>query len=131
MSNHSEQIAARIACVTFAEPPMLALFERELGLPVEYLGDPDRAMYRAFGFGRGSVARVWLDPRVIARYARLLVSGYQAKAPDQDTLQLGGDVLAGPDGRIAWIYRSRGPEDRPSVAEILVARRAMEPPDAR
>jgi len=126
VSNHSEEIAARIVCVTFAESPMLALFERELGLPVEYLGDPEREMYRAFGFGRGSVARVWLDPRVLARYARLVVSGYRPKGPEQDTLQLGGDVLADAEGRIAWIYRSRGPEDRPSVAEILAARRGME-----
>lgn len=110
-----------MACITFAQAPMLALFGRELALDVPLYGDPERRAYAAFGFERGSVARVWLDPRVIARYAGLLARGRRARAPEQDTLQLGGDVLVGADGRIRWVYRSRGPEDRPGVAEIATA----------
>ena len=100
---------------------MLALFEREVGLGYAYYGDPDRAAYEALGFARGSRARVWLDPRVWRRYAELLARGRRPRAPGEDTLQLGGDVLAGADGRIEWVYRSTGPEDRPSPAAILAA----------
>ena len=109
--------------MTFAPAPMLARFEAGLGLPIGYFGDPERAGYDAFGFGRGSVARVWLDPRVIARYAGLLARGRRPQKPDagEDLLQLGGDVLADAAGRIEWTYRSTGPEDRPSLGEILRA----------
>jgi len=109
--------------VTFAAAPMLARFARELALPVAYYGDPDRAAYRAFGFGRASLVRVWLDPRVLARYAQLLSRGRRPRPPQDDTLQLGGDVLADGFGRVEWVYRSTGPEDRPSVDVILGALR--------
>ena len=109
--------------VTFAPAPMLARFERELGLAVDYYGDPERVTYAAFGFGRGSVARVWLDPRVWRRYAGLIARGRRPRSPDagEDTLQLGGDVLADAAGRIEWVHRSTGPEDRPSLAEVVGA----------
>ncbi len=110
-------------CVTFAAPPLLGAFARELGLEgVSLLGDPGRATYAAFGFERASWARVWLDPRVWARYASLLARGRRPRAPGEDTLQLGGDVVLDGEGRVAWIYRSAGPEDRPALAELRAAR---------
>jgi AhpC/TSA antioxidant enzyme len=109
------ELRARIVVVTFASPPLLAKFAAELELGVPMLADRDRALYAALGFGRGSVARVWLDPRVWARYARLLASGHRLRVTQEDTLQLGGDAVIDADGRLAWIYRSRGPEDRPAI----------------
>ena len=101
---------------------MLKLFRRELDLPFEYYGDPSRESYEAFGFGRGSVARVWLDPRVWRRYAALLLRGRRLRpAAGEDTLQLGGDVVADAEGVVRWVYRSVGPEDRPSVREVAAA----------
>jgi len=119
-------LGLRVAVISFATPARLAAYERELGLPLECYADPDRAAYAAAGFERASVARVWLDPRVWARYGALALRGRRPRAPggDDDTLQLGGDVLTGDDGRVRWIHRSTGPEDRPSVAEIERAFRA-------
>ena len=37
------------------------------------------------------------------------------RVPTEDTLQLGGDVVIGPNGRIRFLYRSEGPDDRPPV----------------
>jgi hypothetical protein len=103
---------------------MLRGFEREMKLPYPLYGDPDRATYRAFGFGRASARRVWLDPRVWTRYAQLLVRGRRpVGAPEQDTLQLGGDAVLDARGRLSWIYRSTGPEDRPSVDRLVGAMR--------
>jgi len=116
---------ARVACVTFAAPSLLAVFARGLALDrVALYGDPERALYAAFGFGRGSVARVWLDPRVWRRYAALLLRGRRAARPTEDTLQLGGDVVLDADGVVRWLYRSRGPEDRPAVSALVAAVRA-------
>jgi len=124
MSNQREALAGRVACITFADAPLLAAFERGLGLDVPLFGDPERAVYRAFGFARGSFARVWLDPRVWARYAQLLHSGQRPGLNDQDKLQLGGDAVFDASGVLTWIHRSAGPEDRPSVATVATELRA-------
>lgn len=109
--------------VTFAAPELLARFEAELGLGLPMLADRDRALYAALGFERGSVARVWLDPRVWLRYVRLMVGGQRLRRTREDTLQLGGDAVVDADGRLAWVYRSRGPEDRPAIEAL---QRALE-----
>jgi hypothetical protein len=123
VASRREELPAQIVVVTFAPPPLLARFEAELGLGLPLLTDRDRVLYAALGFGRGSVARVWLDPRVWARYARLLAGGQRVRRVREDTLQLGGDAIIDAEGRLAWVYRSRGPEDRPSIAAL---QRALE-----
>ncbi len=123
MSDQRAELAGGLACITFAEPPLVAMFERELGLGVPLFGDPGRASYRAFGFGRGSVRRVWLDPRVWAAYARLLAAGQRPRPTREDTLQLGGDAVIDAAGTLRWIHRSEGPDDRPSAAVVAAALR--------
>jgi hypothetical protein len=124
MSHHRQQMAGRIACITFAEPPLLVAFQRELELDIPLFGDPERATYDAFGFGRGSVRRVWLDPRVWVSYARLLARGRRPRLYRQDTLQLGGDAVLDRAGVVRWIHRSAGPDDRPAVATVAAQLRA-------
>ncbi len=124
MSRHRDQLAGRLACITFAEPPLLRAFEHELRVAIPLYGDPTRATYRAFGFGRGSVRRVWLDPRVWTRYAQLLARGQRPGRSGQDTLQLGGDAVLDWTGRVRWIHRSAGPDDRPTVERVATQLRA-------
>ena len=121
MWRRRETLGARVACISFARPELLAAYRDKVGVAAPLYADAEREAYRAFGFGRGSVARVWLDPRVLGRYAQLWMRGKRPERPAQDTLQLGGDVVTGADGRVAWVYRSAGPEDRPSVARIAAA----------
>ncbi len=121
VAEHIDELPGGVACVTFATPALIKAFEREMDLPFPILGDPERHAYRAMGFERASWRRVWLDPRVWARYAVLLGRGRRSKPVDQDLLQLGGDVVIDPEGRIAWLYRSEGPEDRPAVDQLLAA----------
>jgi hypothetical protein len=114
------------AVVTFADAPALAAFAREPELrDLPLFGDPDRRLYAAFGFGRGSVVRVWLDPRAIRRdlvlRARRRGRRRRSGLPGQDTLQLGGDVVIDAAGRVRWVYACRGPDDRPSIASIIDA----------
>ena len=118
VAGHREELHGRIVVVTFSPPELLARFEAELGLGLPMLSDRDRALYAALGFGRGSVRRVWLDPRVWARYARLLARGERMRPAQEDTLQLGGDAVVDAEGRLVWAYRSRGPEDRPSIEAL-------------
>lgn len=116
--------------IAFAAPQPLASWVARLRPrlgELRVLADPERILYGAFGLGRASVRRVWLDPRVWARYAELILRGRRPRRAEQDPLQLGGDVLVDAQGIVRWIYRSRGPEDRPSGAEIAAARVALNP----
>ena len=109
--------------ISFAIPEMLRLYREEHALgEARLFTDVDRAAYAAFGFGRAGAARVWLHPRVWARYAGLIARGRRPQPPQDDTLQLGGDVLVGQDGHVRWVHRSQGPEDRPSLDALRAAR---------
>lgn len=120
----AEFAAARLLCITFVEPPLLAAYERELALDgIAYFADPARATYAALGFDRASFARVWLHPAVWRRYAALLARGRRLYPPGQDVYQLGGDAVLGADGRLRRVFASAGPEDRPTVDELLAALR--------
>ncbi len=121
MWEQREVLGARVVCISFAGPELLRAYRDKVGVGAPLYADPERAAYRAFGFGRGSVGRVWLDPRVMGRYAQLWMRGKRPRPPTHDTLQLGGDVVVGADGRVAWVYRSAGPEDRPTVESIAAA----------
>ena len=123
MLHHREALRARVVVVSFAAPASLAAYRERFDLhDATLLCDEARAVYAAFGFDRATRRRVWLDPRVWRRYAALLRQGRRLEAPDEDVLQLGGDVLVDPDGRVAWIHRSTGPEDRPALGALLAAR---------
>jgi peroxiredoxin len=89
-----------------------------VGLPFPVLADEDRAVYRAYGLGRGSVWRVY-GWRTLRQYWDLLRAGGQLERPSEDTLQLGGDFVVAPDGRLAYAFRSKGPDERPGVDELI------------
>jgi hypothetical protein len=117
--HHVDQLSVRVVIVAFAPRESLAGYQHAQRLDhLLVLSDPDRRAYEAFGLARGGVLRVWLDPRVWIRYLRLVLRGRRPERAHEDTLQLGGDVLIDSRGLIRWVYRSRGPEDRPSNTDI-------------
>lgn len=129
MLGEREALGARVVVVAFAPPEPLAHYQHGLGLgELLVLSDPDRAAYAAFGFERGTFRRVWLDPRVWLRYGSLVARGRRPRPAQEDPLQLGGDVLADAAGRVSWIHRSAGPEDRPSLAAVRAAITALDAP---
>ena len=89
-----------------------------LEVPYPVLIDRDRFAYRAWGLGRGSLLTIWGDPRVWARYASELAQGARRRRPGTDTLQLGGDFVVDPGGRVVYARPQRR-DDRPPVAELL------------
>ncbi len=108
---------AAVVVICFSAPEYVAIYQRERLAPMTVLVDEDQ---RSYGFGRGSVRAVW-GPKVWLAYARLLLAGRRFQRPVEDTLQLGGDVVIGRDGRIAYLFRSTDPDDRPGVDELLAA----------
>ena len=109
-----------VVVIAFAAPDHVAAYQREQLAPLTVLVDTSRAAYRAYGLGRGSVRTVW-GPKVWWAYARLIRRGRRFHRPTEDTLQLGGDFVVGRDGRLAYVFRSDDPDDRPTVDELLGA----------
>jgi alkyl-hydroperoxide reductase/thiol specific antioxidant family protein len=108
-----------VAIVSPAEPVSLERVGRELGLTVPLLSDPTWSTYRAFGFGRAGARTLLLSPRAWWAGLRAILKGRLPRRPTEDYAELGGDVLLAPDGRVAWIHRSRNAADRPPAAEVL------------
>ena len=92
------------------------LAEQELPFPL--LVDPERRVYRAYGLEKGAWWR-FLLPKVALGYWRMMESGAQVQRPEEDPLQLGGDFVVDPDGRLALVHPAKDPTDRPSVAALL------------
>jgi len=120
-----DEIGATAVFVTFDDPePVRDRLLAGLDVPYPVLVDREREAYRAWGLRRSSVAGVWLDPRVWARYASLLVRGERLRRPGSDTLQLGGDFVIDPEGIVVYA-RPQERDNRPPVGELLdVLRRA-------
>lgn len=117
VAERAPSIPARIIGVTFATPSALRVFGGSLPLPT--YSDPERALYAALGFGRTTLRRALLHPRVWWRFFLLLLRGYVPRhRPGDDTLQLGGDVVLDAEGRVRWVHGQLGPEDYPPVPRI-------------
>ncbi len=106
--------------MTFSDPKYLRAYRARTGWPYPILVDVERTLYRRFGYGRGSLGRVY-GWAVLRRYWRILRrDGLRAyHLATEDTLQLGGNVVIGPDGLVSWVYRGSGPDDRPPPEQII------------
>lgn len=109
-----------IALITFTRPRNLRGFRHRLGISYPVLADETRAGYRAYGLGRGPWWRIW-GLRTLRAYGRLLRSGARLSRPTEDTLQLGGDFVVDSRGVLTYTYRSKYPDDRPSIDELIAA----------
>ena len=114
---------ADVVVITFTKPRNLAGYRRRFADPFTVTTDQARELYQAMGFGRGTVWRIW-GLRAANRYRQLLRSGHKLErasidSTGEDTLQLGGNVVVDSEGQIAWVYHGRGPDDRPTVDEIV------------
>jgi peroxiredoxin len=111
-----------VVAVSFTKPERLAAVLRMNPLPFPALSDPGVASYHAFGLGRTS----WLDivrPGVLFRFSKMMLHGWMPGQPGkgEDVLQLGGDFVIDRQRRIAYVYRSLEPTDRPSTSALLEA----------
>ncbi len=111
---------AVVALITFTRQRNLRGYRNRFHLPYPVLTDEARVTYRAYGLGRGSWWRIW-GTATLRAYARLLRKGARLQRPKEDIAQLGGDFVVDREGRLAYVFRSKGPADRPSVDELVVA----------
>ena len=115
---------SEIVVVTFANPRVLAGYRKRFADLFTVVSDEDRLTYRALGFGRGSFWRIW-GWKSAKKYVELLRKGHKLEKTTADTRQLGGNAVVDRDGRLAWIYAGAGPDDRPTVDELVDAVRSL------
>ena len=120
-----ERLGARIVLITFGHPYWARAWREETGVDFPILLDEERKTYRAYGLER-SASRTY-SPRTLWFYVKKVLRGESLRPAKGDPLQLGGDFVITPDGRIALAHPSREPVDRPSVAELLAAIRHPPP----
>ena len=108
--------------MTMLESRELARFREDHRMPFVVCGDPARAVYRRYGLQRGGVLQVfrWRSPRpYVVAGGRGMRAAWSARG--DDLLQLGGDFLVDPAGRLRLAYYSEAPDDRPPTAQLLAA----------
>lgn len=141
-----------VVALFFAPAGRLARYRAHFGIPetVPLLADEGRDVYRTYGMRVGSMADIY-GPDTLKQYADYLglslpdaMRQFYLPKPgkqftemtrngrtvrlkaDEDTRQLGGDVVVGPDGRVLFAHCSRNQADRPAVAAIVAAVRASQ-----
>ena len=115
-----------IVALFFSQVDRLPQYRTHFGIPdaIPLLADEGRVVYKAYGMRVGSLRQIY-SPKVIAKYARLIRGGMKMQMKtDEDTRQLGGDVIVGPDGRIILAHCSKNQADRPGVETLIAAIRA-------
>jgi len=111
-----------VVLMTFTDPTNIAAYRQRHAVDLPVVIDAGRSSYRAFGLGRGSLARIW-GFRAARRYAEIFrtdgLSGL--RRPTDDTRQLGGDFVIDPNGALIYGFWGEGPDDRPSIDDIVAA----------
>ena len=116
-STELAEMGVGIVALFFSQLHRLPQYRTHFGIPddIPLLADEGRTVYKAYGMRIGSLREIY-SPEVIAKYARLIRGGMKMKMKtDEDTRQLGGDVIVGADGRIILAHCSKNQADRPSV----------------
>src|SRR5437868_5754516 len=112
-----------IVALFFSQLHRLPQYRTHFDIPdtIPLLADEGRTVYKAYGMRVGSLREIY-SPEVIAKYARLIRGGWKLQMKsDEDTRQLGGDVIVGPDGRVILAHCSKNQADRPSVETLVAA----------
>ena len=113
-----EELSTKVRIVTFDADVMAKLYAQQTELQWPLLVDHARSLYKAYGFLHGS----WWDitgPIAIWKYVKLIFKGNRLNKPGEDWLQMGGNVIVGPQGIILMHYLSKTPHDRPTIEQIF------------
>lgn len=91
---------------------------RDLDVPYPVLVDVGIGAYRAWGLGRAGQVSA-LAPRVVLGYARKLLFEGERLRLGSDPVQLGGDFVVGPDGRLSYSHPQTAVDDRPPAGLLV------------
>ncbi len=110
---------ATVVAVGFSPPEALAELADQLDWPWPFLSDTERVLYQRLELPSAERGQVW-TPETKAIYRRAAAEGKRPQRPVEDTGQLGGDAVIA-RGDVSRVFRTRSPDDRTGVTELLAA----------
>lgn len=122
-STELAEMGVGIVVLFFSQVHRMSEYRTRFDIPdtIPLLADEGRTVYKAYGMRVGSLREIY-SPDVLKKYFDLIRSGRKLRLKtDEDTRQLGGDVIVGPDGRIVLAHCSRNQADRPSIETLIAA----------
>ncbi len=133
MQLHQQRVAfesagARVLALSFQDVAETRAYVARHRIGIPLLSDVDRRVYRDYDLKRGGLAEI-VSLRTAWDFARIVLSGWAPSlpAPRVDGLQLGGDFVIDPAGRLVLVHPQRYATDRPHVLDLLSAVRRAPP----
>jgi peroxiredoxin len=116
------RLGGEVLVISSGSPKALTAYRTVRPWPFPVVTDPSLDSYHRFGLQRATWWAI-LNPLVLARYVRLMFRGWLPQRPydREDLLQLGGDFVLDPRGRLVYAYPSREPTDRPPAKALVEA----------
>ncbi len=116
-----ERLGADVVLVAYHDPELLmAKMLRDLELPFTLLLDSTRDAYRRWGL-EGATLRNWLAPGFYLGVVKLLIKERTNLGDSPGPVQMGGDFIVGPDGRLTFTNYMKSFHDRASIPMLLDA----------
>jgi len=124
-SSELARMGVGIVALFFSQVQRLPQYRTHFDIPddMPLLADEGRAVYKAYGMRVGSLREIY-SPEVLKKYYDLIRGGRKLRLKnDEDTRQLGGDVIVGADGRVVLGHCSKNQADRPTPDAMAAALR--------
>ncbi len=109
---------ANVVFVVMASPEDTTEFRAKLHSPQNFICDPAKSLYRAFGLGTGNLTQMF-NLHTLSRGTSLAFQGVNAGRVIGDPMALSGAFLVDVDGRILWEHRAKDAADNPQVSQLL------------
>ena len=123
-----DRAGVRLVLIGQATPRQASHFRNKQGIaPLPVLADEDRESYRAAGWRRANPAQLVGPRSVLSGLKHGARSGVVQGRVIGDAAQLGGEMLVGPDGEIAWLHRQENAGDTTDPEKLLDAARSAFP----
>jgi len=122
-----EAAGARLVLIGQLTPRHATHFRRRQEIDLPVLADDERVSYKAAGAKMARVNEL-VGPKVVAKgVLTSLRTGKTQTRTIGHPAQLGGAMVIGQDGTIAWSHMSKDASDNASPEEILAAVRGAAP----
>ena len=113
------RLGADVLLVAYHDPELLtAKMLRDLDLPFTLLLDSTRETYRRWGL-EGATVRNWLAPGFYLGLVKLLIKQRTNLGDSPGPVQMGGDFVIAPDGRLVFTNYMKSFHDRASIPTLL------------
>lgn len=112
------ELGVRVRLVAFDNDQMARNYVKRSGIDWPILLDADQTLYQSYAIPKASWWALY-NPKTIAGYLRLIMTGRMPGKPGSDFRQLGGDVLIDPTGIVRFHHVSKSPLDRPDIELVL------------